>query len=119
MHPDDATARGIADGDVVRVYNDRGACLAGALVTDAIRPGVVQLATGAWFDPDDPATIDSLDKHGNPNVLTLDKGTSKLAQSPSAQTALVDVERYDGEPPAITAFEQPIQVSRREVALGD
>lgn len=119
MHPDDATARGIADGDVVRVYNDRGACLAGAVVTDAIRPGVVQLATGAWFDPVDAATIGSLDKHGNPNVLTLDKGTSRLSQSPSAQTTLVDVQRYDGEPPAITAFEQPLQVSGRGVALDD
>ena len=39
LHPDDAAARGIRDGDVVRVYNDRGACLAGVIVSDAIRPG--------------------------------------------------------------------------------
>ena len=104
----DAVARGIADGDVVRVYNDRGACLAGAIVTDAIRPGVVNLSTGAWFDPADPAAIGSLDKHGNPNMLTIDKGTSKLAQSPTAQTALVQVERYVGEAPSITAFEPPV-----------
>src|SRR3712207_6202293 len=49
INPVDAAARGIATGDVVRVFNDRGACLAGALVTDAVRPGGVQLATGAWF----------------------------------------------------------------------
>ena len=107
MHPQDAAARGIADGDVVRVYNDRGACLAGAVVTEAIRAGVVQLAAGAWFDPANPAEIGSLEKHGNPNVLTLDKGTSKLAQCCSAQTALVEVQRYAGEPPAITAFTPP------------
>ena len=107
LHPDDATDRGIAHGDVVRIYNERGACLAGAVVTDAIRPGVIQLATGAWFDPLDPAEIGSLDKHGNPNVLTLDKGTSKLAQCSIAQTTLVEVERFDGEPPPITAFEPP------------
>jgi biotin/methionine sulfoxide reductase len=107
IHPQDAAARGIMDGDVVRVYNERGTCLAGAVVTEAIRPGVVQLATGAWFDPMDPATAGSLDKHGNPNVLTLDKGTSKLAQCPSAQTALVEVERFAGAPPAITAFTPP------------
>jgi biotin/methionine sulfoxide reductase len=111
-HPDDAAARGIASGDVVRLYNARGACLAGAVVTDAIRPGVVQLATGAWFDPLDPAEIGSLDKHGNPNVLTLDKGTSKLAQCCVAQTALVEVERYEGEVPAITAFAPPTVVQR-------
>src|SRR5690606_30113904 len=66
LHPDDARARGIADGDVVRIHNDRGACLAGARLTDAVRPGVVVLATGAWYDPD----ADGLDRHGNPNVLT-------------------------------------------------
>ena len=110
LHPSDARARAISDGDVVRVYNDRGACLAGAHVTDAIRPGVVQLATGAWFDPIDPGEIGSLDRHGNPNVLTIDKGTSRLAQSTSAQTALVEIERYNGELPAITVFTQPAMV---------
>src|SRR5436190_12255946 len=55
IHPQDATARGISDGDIVRLYNDRGACLAGAMLSDALRPGVVQLATGAWYDPEDPA----------------------------------------------------------------
>lgn len=107
IHPDDAAARGIADGDVVRVFNDRGACLAGARVTDAIRPGVVQLATGAWYDPQEPGVPGSLELHGNPNVLTLDKGTSRLAQGSSAQTALVEIERYDGEPPPVRAFEPP------------
>jgi biotin/methionine sulfoxide reductase len=112
LNPADAAARGIASGDVVRIHNRRGACLAGAVVTDAIRPGVVQLATGAWFDPLDPAEIGSLDKHGNPNVLTLDKGTSKLAQCCSAQTALVEVERFAGEPPPITAFSPPAVMQR-------
>jgi len=112
LNSDDAATRGIANGDVVRIYNDRGACLAGAVVTDAIRPGVVQLATGAWFDPLDPAEIGSLDKHGNPNVLTLDKGTSKLAQSPAAQTVLVEVERFDGEVPPITVFAPPSVLQR-------
>jgi biotin/methionine sulfoxide reductase len=107
INAQDAAARGIANGDVVRVYNERGMCLAGAVVTEALRPGVVQLATGAWFDPDNPADIGSLDKHGNPNVLTLDKGTSKLAQCCSAQTVLVEVERFNGTPPEITVFTPP------------
>ena len=107
MSPADAAARGISDGEVVRVFNDRGEVLAGARVTDAMRPGVVQLPTGAWFDPVEPGRIGSLDKHGNPNVLTLDKGTSKLGQGPSAQSALVEIERFDGEAPALTAFQPP------------
>jgi biotin/methionine sulfoxide reductase len=118
LHPNDAAARGVASGDVVRIYNDRGACLAGAVVTDAVRPGVIQLATGAWFDPVDPAEIGSLDKHGNPNVLTLDKGSSKLAQCSIAQTTLVQVERFTGEPPPIMAFEPPARVPSRRGRSG-
>src|SRR6266571_4106872 len=43
--------RAIAAGDVVRVFNARGACFAGAMVTDTVRPGVVRLSCGAWYDP--------------------------------------------------------------------
>ncbi|WP_420405287.1 molybdopterin guanine dinucleotide-containing S/N-oxide reductase [Nisaea sp.] len=107
MHPDDAAARGIENGDVVRLYNDRGACLAGVIVTDAVRPGVVQLSTGAWYDPEEPGVIGSLCKHGNPNVLTRDKGTSSLGQGPSAHSVLVEVEKYQGTPPPVTAFVPP------------
>jgi len=92
----------------VRVFNQRGAILAGAVVTDDIRGGVIQISTGAWYDPLEPGVIGSLDKHGNPNVLTLDKGTSRLAQGPSAQTTLVQVEKFNGEPPPVSAFENPI-----------
>ncbi len=48
INRDDAAARDISDGDVVRVFNDRGAILAGAFLTDAMRPGVLQLATVSW-----------------------------------------------------------------------
>jgi len=107
INPEDAVARGIKDGDVVRVHNTRGACLAGARLSDAVRPGVVVLSTGAWYDPLDAGEAGSLDRHGNPNVLTRDAGSSKLAQSCAAQTVLVEIERYDGDPPAITVFTQP------------
>ncbi len=107
IHPDDAAPRGIEDGDVVRLFNDRGMCLAGAEVTDSIRPGVLRLSTGAWFDPLASDEIGSLDKHGNPNMLTLDKGTSRLAQSCSAQSALVEIELFAGALPPITAYDQP------------
>lgn len=112
IHPDDAAARGISDGDVVRIFNDRGACLAGVIVSDAVRKGVIQLSTGAWYDPEVPGQIGSLCKHGNPNVLTRDKGTSSLGQGPSAHSTLVDVEKYEGTPPPVTAFEPPPIVER-------
>jgi biotin/methionine sulfoxide reductase len=108
IHPDDAAARGVVSGDVVRVFNDRGACLAGAVVSDAVMPGVVQLSTGAWYDPDE----NGMCRHGNPNVLTRDKGTSRLAQGPTAHTCLVEVERFEGAPPAVRAFDPPELIAR-------
>ena len=107
LHPGDASARGIGEGDVVRVFNDRGACLAGAVLDPNLRPSVVQLSTGAWWDPVSPGDPTALDRHGNPNVLTLDKGTSRLAQGPIAQTALVQIERYDGPVPPVQAYAPP------------
>ena len=69
--------------------------------------GGVQLSTGAWDDPLNPGESGSLEVHGNPNVLTLDKGTSKLAQGPSAMTALVEGEPYIGDLPPVKVFMPP------------
>lgn len=108
LHPHDAAARGIRDGDIVRLYNDRGACLAGAVLSEALRPGVVQLATGAWYDPADPTEKQPTCLHGNPNVLTRDAGTSELAQGCTGQLTLVEIERFDGPTAPITAFDPPL-----------
>jgi biotin/methionine sulfoxide reductase len=105
----DAAARGIAAGEVVELFNDRGRCLAAAAPTDDVMPGVARLSTGAWFDPD-PAT--GLEKHGNPNVLTLDAGASGLSQGCSAQTCLIDIRRVTGPVPDVTAFDPPDFVGR-------
>jgi len=105
IHPDDAARRHIGDGDIVRVFNDRGACLAAAIIDPQVMPNVVVMATGAWLDPS--AVDDAPERHGNPNVLTRDIGTSRLAQGPSAQSALVDVERWDAALPQVEAFTPP------------
>lgn len=107
MNPADAKSRGVVSGDVVRVFNDRGALLAGAIITDRIREGVVMLQEGAWYDPDKPGEVGALCKHGNINLVTMDKGTSKLAQGNVANTALVQVEKLKGAAPAVTAFDVP------------
>jgi biotin/methionine sulfoxide reductase len=102
INPADAAARGIEEGEIVRVFNGRGACFAGAVLTDAVRPGVVRLSCGAWYDP----TEGDACAHGNANVLTQDHGTSRLGQGPSSATALVEVERC-AEPPPVKAFTPP------------
>ncbi|WP_337110558.1 molybdopterin-dependent oxidoreductase [Prescottella equi] len=108
LHPADAADRGLAAGEVVRVFNDRGACLAGVVLDDSVRRGVVQLSTGAWYDPLDPSDPNSMCVHGNPNVLTADVGSSRLAHGCTGQHVLVEVERFDGALPPIKAFEPPL-----------
>ena len=114
MNPEDAASRGIRTGDIVKIFNDRGSCLAGVNLSENIMPGVIQLATGAWFDPAVPGEIGALCKHGNPNVLTMDKGTSRLAQGPTALSTLVEVEIFDGDIPTITAHLHPTISSWKE-----
>ncbi|NCV20088.1 MAG: Asp-tRNA(Asn)/Glu-tRNA(Gln) amidotransferase GatCAB subunit C, partial [Rhodobacterales bacterium] len=90
MNPQDAEKRGISQGNLVKVWNSRGACLASLQIQETIIPGVVSLATGAWFSP----TKDGLDVSGNPNVLTADLGTSNLGQGAAAHNIEVQVEKY-------------------------
>ncbi|BFU59217.1 MULTISPECIES: trimethylamine-N-oxide reductase TorA [Rodentibacter] len=108
INTEDAKVRGIVNGDVVRVFNQRGQVLAGAVVTDGIIKGTVALYEGAWYDPHELATAEKpLCKNGCPNVLTRDEGTSKLAQGNSPNTAIVQVEKFVGEAPAVTVFKEP------------
>lgn len=107
MNSRDAAARGLSAGDVVRVFNDRGSCLAGVVVDDAVRADVVQLPTGAWYDPQDAADTDSMCVHGNPNVLTDDRGTSSLARGCTGAHVLVQIEKFTGALPPVRAHEPP------------
>jgi len=107
IHPEDALARMIRTEDVVRVANDRGAFLASAKLDQNVRKGVVQIATGAWFDPLEIDEQTHTCKHGNPNTVTHDRGTSSLAQGPAAMTCIVKIEKFSGTPPKVSAFDPP------------
>jgi biotin/methionine sulfoxide reductase len=108
INPADACARGIADGLLVKVHNDRGALLAVARLTEKVRPGVVQMATGAWYDPVSlPGEPHPVCVAGNPNMVTHDIGTSRLAQGCTGQLCLVQVTPFTGEPPAGHGYAPP------------
>ena len=94
----DAAERGVVDGDVVRIWNDRGETYAGAVVRDDVLRGVALLATGAWYTPRDPGAAGP-ELHGNPNVLTRNVPTSRLTQGATAQSVLVQVEKAPPDPP--------------------
>jgi hypothetical protein len=81
--------------------------LAAVRLTDGIRPGVIQLPTGAWYDPEDSDEDALLCVHGNPNVLTRDVGTSALAQGCTGQLTTVQVELFKGNLPPIKAYDPP------------
>lgn len=53
IHPVDAKARGLADGAIVRVWNDLGEVHLPLRITEAVRPGVVCSPKGAWFKTSD------------------------------------------------------------------
>lgn len=103
MSPNDAAARSLVEGDMVRLYNERGSCLSAVQIDPSVSTGVVMMATGAWYDPDD----DDNCKHGNPNCLTTDIPTSELAQGPSALTCLIEIEKFIRDIPKVTAFIPP------------
>ena len=114
INPNDAEIRGISEDDIVRVFNDRGACLCGVNITKDVMPGVIIISTGSWYDPVDPASRKSMCKHGNPNMLSPDAGTSKLGQGPAAHSCLVEVELYNGPTQNITAFNPPEIIKNRK-----
>ncbi len=105
IHPEDAAARGIKTGDLVRAFNGRGQVLVGALVTDGIKKGSVCIHEGAWPDLDAQT---GLCKNGGPNVLTSDIPTSRLANGCAANSSLVRIEKYEGAALPLTAFEPPV-----------
>ena len=107
INPIDAENRGLKNGDIVKLFNDRGACLAGVIIQKKVMPGVAQISTGAWYDPQYPTKLNSICKHGNPNILTRDKGTSKLGQGPIAHSCLIEIERFNDKLPKVTAHEPP------------
>ena len=86
INPMDAAQRGINNGDMIRIFNDRGEVQIAAKVTPRMMPGVVALGEGAWYTPDSKR----IDRAGSINVLTSQR-PSPLAKGNPSHTNLVQV----------------------------
>ena len=94
LHPSEAEKRGIEQGDVVSIYNDRGTVLGGAYITERIMPGVLYIDHGAKWDPIVPG---ELDRGGAINTIVPRNTTSKNAVGHAVSGFLVEVERTNIE----------------------
>ncbi|HEX9014802.1 MAG TPA: molybdopterin-dependent oxidoreductase, partial [Chloroflexota bacterium] len=92
MNTLDAEARGIKNGDVVKVTSPHGSVLRPAFVTNKIVPGVTALGEGAWAEIDEATGVD---KAGATNSVTGGNPTGQGTQP--YNTVIVQVEKYTGE----------------------
>jgi molybdopterin guanine dinucleotide-containing S/N-oxide reductase-like protein len=90
LHPKTAAGRGIVSGDIVKVFNERGAVLGGAYVTERIMPGVAYQDHGARIDEIIPG---QLDRGGSNNLICPLNTTSRNATGEVTSGYLVEVER--------------------------
>ena len=90
LNPKDAASRNIKDGDIVKVFNERGAVLGGAYISERVMPGAVSMDHGARYDPIIPG---ELDRGGAINTITPHNTTSKNATGMAVSSFLVEVEK--------------------------
>jgi molybdopterin guanine dinucleotide-containing S/N-oxide reductase-like protein len=96
INPADAAKREIHDGDIVKVFNSRGAVLCAAHVTERVRPGTVHAyEAGAKYDPLEPGKAGSIDKGGCINLLTPSRMVSKNAPGEANNSCLVEVCKWE------------------------
>ena len=103
INPADAKRNGIADGDVVELYNDRGAVLCGAIVTDKIREGVVSLQSGSWSARDSKGRCNS----GQINFITSSQPSTGLTQAGAANTCVSYIRKCEDVEGPNKMFEAP------------
>ncbi|MDH4366899.1 MAG: molybdopterin-dependent oxidoreductase [Dehalococcoidia bacterium] len=96
IHPSDARARGIKQNDIVKVYNDRGAVLCIAQLTERVRPGLVHsYESSARYDPLEPGKAGSIDRGGCVNLLTPARMVSRNAPGMANNSCLVEVCKWE------------------------
>jgi trimethylamine-N-oxide reductase (cytochrome c) len=91
IHPVDAGARGIKQGDIVQMYNERGVVLGGAYITERIVPGAVYQDHGARID----LIADGIDRGGSNNLISPLGTTSQNCAGMATSGFLVQVAKAD------------------------
>jgi trimethylamine-N-oxide reductase (cytochrome c) len=98
INPVDAEPRGIKDGDVVELYNDRGSVLCAASVTERVPVGVLHsYGCTAKYDPVEPGVPGSTDRGGCVNLLTATTMLSKNVPGMTPNSCLCEVRVYPKE----------------------
>jgi len=95
LHPTEAAKRGIVNGDIVSMYNERGVVLGGAYVTERIRPGVAYQSHGARMDPISMGPDEYIDRGGANNLICPARTVSQNAAGMVCSGFLVEVEKTD------------------------
>lgn len=110
IHPEAAQKYDIVNGDLVKIESRYGATICAANITDRVRKDVVVVHHGAWYCPQKPGKAGSLDLHGCDNVLTGDIPSSKLSCGNVANSWLVKISKYSGNPGRVYIWEQPAEI---------
>jgi trimethylamine-N-oxide reductase (cytochrome c) len=98
VHPSDAAARGIKNNDIIKLYNDRGAVLCIAVVTERVLPGIIHsYASSANYDPLEPGKAKSIDRGGCVNILTPSRMVSKHAPGMAPNSCLIEIVKWEEE----------------------
>lgn len=97
IHPSDAKPRCINNRDIVKMYNDRGAVLGIAQITERVRPGVIHsYQASAKYDPLEPGKPGSVDRGGCVNLLTPSRMVSKNAPGMASSSCLIEISKWEG-----------------------
>ncbi len=115
LNSKDAAERGIKDGDLVELFNDRGTVIAGAVISDDIIPGVMSIYEGCWPQLDSKGRCNS----GLVNFITSDRRSSGLSNATTANTCLASVRKCEDPEGANMAYEKPAIIGDMKVAAID
>lgn len=112
INSQDAAARGIENGDLIELYNERGTIIVGAVLSDEIMPGVVSVYEGAWPSLDSKGRCNS----GLVNFLTSTQRSSGLSQATTANTVLCEMRKCEDPEGPNMAYEKPEIIEDYEIA---